>query len=439
MSYQRSKLKGFTLPNIESFHITRNPPSSIHTRKKERVDSSDVVWMNEDDPTRHNESIAKYARGTNVMSDYSYNNYGGGSTNSSMANVQASLPYKIGVVRPPMYSMEDRLPLSRQPRPETSGYTNPGSSLTSRFAPNLEESSDKKKTNFSLKKSLLFSARPTAVYKLEFPTEVFTRNAITDRLEVRASSIAEMPYKHDMYVDRSNPFEASRDPLRAQKLTNPNNPLSIESRNEEINIDNYIKKILVGKIDPNFHIVIYDSNNRNYSEVAGSIKDKLNIAVQSSIGAPLQFMNEDGQKIKLKEYRWKIVQSAIGGDSLVLNVVNNPDLHLNKNIPLYSMGSAVSGISTVDNERMNENEINLRSKLLTSAGPSISKPYGSGRNEAVFDSERNILLRRQGNYGSFSNFGTIPQLANHRLPDLPVEKSEMQNQTREMGDRFGQW
>lgn len=438
MSYQKPKLVGFTISSREENFIERAPPSSVHTRKKERVDMSDVNWMMEDDPTRNNENISYLARGTNPMQDVSYNNYGGGSSTSTIPVIQASNPYKISVVRPPLYPMRDLQPLSRQKYGAYKVQTNPGT--RGMFSSNLEESVDQKLVNFSLKPSLLFSARPTAVYRMELPTEIFTRNAITDdRLTVRAPSRPGLPYTQDMVTDKTNPWEATREILRTRPGTNPNNPLAIENRNEEINIDAYIKKILVGKIDPNFHIVIHNPNNQNFSEVAGSIKDKLNIAVQSSIGAPITLTTEDGQFIKLKDYRWKIVQSAVGGDSLVLNAVSNPDLQLDRNTPLYSVGSSASGLTNDNNMRMNENEIDLRSKLMTSAGPTVSKPYGSGRNETVFDSERNILLRRQGNYGSFGNFGSIPQLINRPIPELSTEKSDIEHNIRKSGNRFNQY
>lgn len=438
MSYQRPKWKSYTLPSVEPApHILRAPPSSIHTRKKERVSDVDTNYMISEDPSRINEGISYLARGTNVMQDVSYNNYGNSSRTNSMSNIQASNPYKIQNVRPPMYSVEDLEPLSRSRHGRYAVQTAP---TVSGYGLGLEDSSDKKGTAFSLKKSLLFAARPTAVYRMDLPVEVFDRNAVTDdRIKVAGKSGFTVPYTYDMPTDHSNPIEASRQELKIRPGTNPNNPLAIESRNEEINLDAYIKKILVGKIDPNFSIVIHNANTKDYSEVAGSIKDKLNLAVQTSIGAPISLSSTNGENIKLKDYRWKIVQSAMGSTSLVLNVVNDPELKLDRNTPLYSMGSSVSGVNDYGNARMNENEINLRSKIMTSAGPSVSKPYGNGRDESVFDSDRNILLRRQGNYGHFSNFGTIPQLQNHHLPDLSVERSEMENSVRsQLGNRFSQ-
>jgi hypothetical protein len=102
-----------TLPSVEmwstNMNIVRDPPRSIMTRRKERVGDTQRITLEQDDSqSRISENILVYARGTNPMVTVSYNNASG--------QQQASLPYKIQNVRPPVLTGYDLLPLSRLPR-----------------------------------------------------------------------------------------------------------------------------------------------------------------------------------------------------------------------------------------------------------------------------------------------------------------------------------
>ena len=113
-------------------HIYKDPPKAVFTRKYEPVNIGDVQYMvmNDSqygDPTRFNESIQVYARGQNPMVEISYQNAGGGSTNSSLGNSQVSNPYKIEVVRPPITPLEALQPISAPRMHQNySITTNPG-------------------------------------------------------------------------------------------------------------------------------------------------------------------------------------------------------------------------------------------------------------------------------------------------------------------------
>ena len=56
MSYQRPKWQSYTLPSWDRPTILREPPKSIHTKKKERVEMGDVTYMIRNDDSRINES-----------------------------------------------------------------------------------------------------------------------------------------------------------------------------------------------------------------------------------------------------------------------------------------------------------------------------------------------------------------------------------------------
>ena len=486
MSYQRPKWKSYTLPSVEPVPlILRDPPKSIHTRKKERVDMSNVTYMLRNDDTRINEGINYLQRGINPMVDVMYNNVGGGGGGRtlSLPTVQASLPYKImkdGAFRPPLFTQEDILPLSRMRRPETSAITNPG--IRDGFViHNLMDMVDKEQIKDSINKEKInyISVRPTAVYRMELPQEVFTSYAINDNtlqmsasagfrghnrddrltedptksiidnplqmsasagfrghnrddrltedptksiidnpLLITASSRFRGPNKDDR-INENDPMQATKDSLKFSTTANANTLADI-LRDDTIDVNNFIKdNIILQNISPNFSILLYDPGTRNYSEVFASTKDRLNIAVQSSLNRPIDLTRDDGTPIKIKEYRWNIVNSAVGGNNLVLTVQNAPNLHLERNTPLYAMGTNISG--NTKHERFHNNDPILANKPNTEANTSVSMNYG--RDETSREKNYNINLRGMGSIGStLEHFGSVPTIQNHQIPLLKNNK-----------------
>lgn len=439
---QLPKRQSYVLPSVESFHILRAPPSSIHTRKKERVDLSDITYMIRNDDSRINESVNFLARGTNPMIDVSYNNMGGGSRTNTMPNIQASNPMKVikdGAFRPPLFTQEDILPLSRQRRPETSAITNPG--VRSGFnIHNLESQIDNGSIQSATNKEKInYMARPTAVYRMEIPHEVFSGHRMRDPMKISATAGYKGNQDYEMARDTQliNPMEASRDPLNVSATPNAYNPNNNATRDENIDINNYIKdNIILQNISPNFRIMLYDSNNKNYSEVFSSIKDKLNIAVQSSLNNPISLARSDGAQIKIKDYRWQIVTSAVGGDNLVILPMNAPDLQLERNMPLYAAGTNVSGNTKV--ERFHTVDPLMGDKVQSSAGSAVSMNYG--RQDAIHDVERNMKLRGMGSVGGFNNMGSMPMSQKHDIPTLSSKNITVkQAAALEMGSRYNKY
>lgn len=120
-----------TLPSVEmwntNMNILRDPPKGIFTRRKDKVGDTQQILLQQDDAgSRVNEFINVYARNVNPMVGVSYNNVGNSQRGSGgRATTQATLPYKIDVVRPPILSPYDLQPLSRLPRVWSYAYTNP--------------------------------------------------------------------------------------------------------------------------------------------------------------------------------------------------------------------------------------------------------------------------------------------------------------------------
>jgi hypothetical protein len=105
-------------------NIVKDPPRGIFTRRKDKVGETQLLLMQQDDAgSRVNEFINVYARNVNPMVGVSYNNYG--NTQGGGRKTQASLPYKVDVVRPPIMSLYDLYPLSRLPRDWFYASTNP--------------------------------------------------------------------------------------------------------------------------------------------------------------------------------------------------------------------------------------------------------------------------------------------------------------------------
>jgi len=110
-------------------NILRDPPSSIHTRRIDKVgDTQQVLLAQEASGDRIAEMINVYARGVNPMVSVSYDN------NSNNAGARSSilqgarpvkLPYKPEVFHPPVFRQEDLMPLSRQPRNWFYALSNP--------------------------------------------------------------------------------------------------------------------------------------------------------------------------------------------------------------------------------------------------------------------------------------------------------------------------
>ena len=131
-----------TLPSVDGWNgsmvIQRDPPKSIHTRRKDKVfDTQQITRWIDGSSDRTCENIRKYARGVNPMVSVSYSNNGnnGGTMNqangltankSKLSGGQAFLPYRVmreGAFRPPILTQRQLLPLSRLPRNATSAFT----------------------------------------------------------------------------------------------------------------------------------------------------------------------------------------------------------------------------------------------------------------------------------------------------------------------------
>jgi hypothetical protein len=486
MSYQRPKWQSYTLPSWERPTILRDPPKSIHTKKKERVEMGDVTYMIRNDDSRINEGISYIARGVNPMVDVSYSNYGGnGAKLNSMPTLSATNPYKImkdGAFRPPMMTQEDLLPLSRMRRPETSAITNPGISTLAGFVnPNLQNSVDLTTISnaIDVKKINYLSIRPSATFNISLPidVDVFGSRAIQknkmqfshyvnpstnlfdipdyikntsdksiindaiNKNNIQFSNYANPStrfYNNPDYLQNTSDNSIINDAINKNNLqfsnyANPstkfyNNPDYLQNTSDNSIINDAINQnnILVQNVSSNPNLKVYIQNGKDITEVQGSIKDKLNIAVQSRLGKPITINREDGTFIKIKDYVSKVVQtnaSLGGGDSIILRVNNNEDnIQLNRNTPLHAATSNV----TSNYKKQYENTtglIELNSKLHTSAMSNINDKtmtVSNNANEYNYESQSVSKARGMGYIGGMVDTanGITRNINDNRLPDF---------------------
>jgi hypothetical protein len=171
-----------TLPSVSSWGVNmaieKDPPKSIHTRRKDKVgETAGLTQMNSDAGDRIAQNINMFAMGVDPMVDISFSNNGtnGGVRRGGIIQ-SASLPYRINeAFRPPVVRQEQLLPLSRLPRVWTTAFTQPSFPDFSKkmMEPNENDNTVGAKKNADI---LRTSVRPTAVFhsnnKIEKPNNV---------------------------------------------------------------------------------------------------------------------------------------------------------------------------------------------------------------------------------------------------------------------------
>ena len=417
MSYQRPKWQSYVLPSWERPTILRDPPKSVHTKKKERVEMGDVNFMIRSDDSRINEGISYLARGINPMVDISYSNYGGnGAKLTSMPTLQATNPYKVikdGAFRPPIMTQEDLLPLSRMRRPETSATTNPGVSTLGGFvAPNLQNNVDLTTVAnaIDVKKINYLSIRPSATFNISLPIDV-------DVFGEKAINRNKLQFSH--YANPStNLFEQS------EYVQNSDKSIVNDAIND--------KNLKIENVLANPNMKVYIQNGSDLIEVQGSIKDKMNIAVQTKMHKPIVINREDGTPIKIRDYISKVVQtnaSSSGGDSIILRVNNNENnIQLTRNMPIYAANSSINpGFQKIYE---NNGNIQLDSKIQTSAMTNVNDRTMTVSNRALdynYENQSMAKVKGMGYIGGMVDTanGISRTVQEAQLPDFSNVKKMM--------------
>ena len=384
IQYPKKDRGGASPASPARIHIYRDPPKAITTRKYEPINVGDIMYMvradseQGGDASRINEGIQYYARGQNSMVEVDYGNHSAGSMNTSLHNGQASNPYKIEVVRPPLYPVETLVPLSA-PRihQNYSIATNPV------IAPvNIASGIDQTEVTNAIVKDIVggtIKVNPSLEYYQiveQLSREAKTRSEdITLRGNIRPTS----SYSIDNTRENNNLRSTAVQPLNVYTVTanaggdfkNTNNismreVLAEGSIQSSLNAPAYsnvgnsgitMKNLSHNAISANAiqdlqhynitsnanfgNIVVFDPKTNTTIDLKSTVKDKHYISMQAALGKPLTLHTNNGVPIHLKDYSYSVVQSNVGNNQFIIQV-NQPDVTLERNTPLYTASSNAS-------------------------------------------------------------------------------------------------
>ena len=383
-------------------HIYRDPPSSIHTRKYEPVDVGDVMYMNRPDgalgdPTRINDSIKYYARGVNPMVEIDYGNNSGGSVNTSLHNGQTSNPYKVEVVRPPMYPIETLVPLSAPRIHQNYSIASAPRIEPFTVAGMVDQTTIKQPIRQDINQGVI-KVNPSITYyemmdKIERnaktrPEEITLRGVINPTssltLDTRDANVL-----RSTAVGNTNVYSVTS----TAGFTNQTyNPFSLTNEVSQ----NAIKDLNSFSITSNStfgNIIVFDPKTNTSLDLASNIKDKHYISVTAAAGAPLVINTNNGKEIVLKDYSYSVVNTNIGNPQLIIQV-NQPDIILNRNTPLFAASANLSGVTNSELARSGQSDIKLFQNVpLTSVNSSYQSTIMDSGNLARAGSDTINLIK----------------------------------------------
>lgn len=371
-----------TLPSWEQVNILRDPPKSIHTRKKERVEAGDVTHQIREMNDRINDAIRYYPTGVNPMVSVSYGNTGGASRLSSGQNVMAHNPYKVmreGAFRPPMFRQEDILPLSRQKRRATAVQTRPGVDVANFHSKNLTEKSIDTNT-------VRGTIRPTTTRDIAGrAVETYVGNTVLDPL---AFSVITSLKGTSGYTAYDN----------------------IDYRDA----DRFLQeKPLTSVLTKGYTVQVFDTTSRVMSEVRLPEKSLDDIVATAQSGGHIQLDGPNGQPIKLKEYTYKVVKAPKTNKDVFLIEFSDPDIELERNVPLHSVNARIMG-------RTSENP-NVLEPILENNRPIVSAFATPGIITGI-NTDRSIKAAESLLLGGFAGKPSVPTVMTNELPKLQGRK-----------------
>lgn len=299
-----------SLPSVEmwntNMNIVKDPPKGIFTRRIDKVGDTQQILMQQDDSgARVNEFINVYARNVNPMVGVSYNNYG--NTNSGRKK-QASLPYKVQTVRPPILSQYDLQPLSRLPRDWFYAFTNP-------HFPNLVQNLQCNE----VKKSIDMNNLRTKI-----------RDVMSNKTSIR-NTLSEQNHDLNNISKIKNKVSLLQNPMKTNLCSN-------QCYGNLINKD--LKSI---KLSP-LHALNIKSSKQSLNPKINSINKKLcskpkkTMTFTSNIYVPEQKHNSQHNVLSFPLSQKKVISDINTRKSYSLtNNINTSLKNLQKNIPNYEI------------------------------------------------------------------------------------------------------
>ncbi len=349
----------------EQLHIYKDPPAAKFTRKYEPVNIGDVNYMirpdsEQGDISRINEAINPYARGKNPMVEVDYG-----------AGQGVKNPYRIEVVRPPEFPIETLVPLSA-PRI----HQNYSMSTNPNIAPiTVAEDYDKYKVRN------IVSNDPAA--------GVIRINPSYSKLEIVEKLMPGLPnYWHDTLQGSVRPTASFN--LNLNRETNTLR--STATTNDKV-------KPSIGTNITFTEVTVFDPKTNSSLYVQSNIRERNNIAMQAALGMPITLNTNDGKQIRLKDYDYKVVQSSIGNSQMVIQV-NQPEITLERNTPLFAVQATMGTSSLLSDTIKPTSELQLdRNTPLFSQLSNIS----SRMNPAMLVNQEHNLQRNTPIHSQLAN------------------------------------
>ena len=450
---------GNGLGSHETTHIFRDPPKSIHTRKKERVGTESVNYMTRENPDRYSDSIQKYARGVNPMIGVNFAT-GGSKIMSMKTQPQGHNAYKVNKkFVPPIIRQEDILPLSRQKRDLTSVTSKQKSPFlfkqsvveqkidyepikkTIHINPYFQRGSGEgqnqfqgnvvlnvKRQHHSLQSSVV---APNKTYnpKINQDWDLVKKTGVGVHHARRSAPLIQQSHQDSALIDKGIVIRPS-----ISVSTNMGVKSTIQVTDLDIGqVTREIKdKTLRSYLPQTFNVAFYNPNTHEYSEIklsenikekivadinksapifiqgssdTGSIKITENmkekVQADSSKSAPIRVQgSSDMGVIKIKDYNWAVHRTNAGNSTLFIESVERPDVFL-KNDPII-----VSVSSQIDaNLKLNAD---VNAPILEGNRPVISVGSMPNTLNVSDNMNRDFMLPESLRVGGFSNQGIDP-------------------------------
>lgn len=406
MAIQYPKWNHAILPSRDEIHIFRDPPASIHTRKKERVEVGDTLYNLRDDETRLQENIRVYARGVNPSVAVNYSNLSTYATSSSTNLTQTRNPYTVNsAFRPPIFREEDLRPLSRLRRPYTYGITNPG--VRDSFVnAGLEQAVDKQPIQSAISVVKLgttypYMIQPTATYGIAFPIEVDGKYAIKEEvLSAPISSAYSSGFLNNdtaKDIQENMKYKVIKDDALAYAFNTPMSSRKDIIDNRNI-INNKEELLYSATTNPGQNIETHPNLNIDLK----SIKDESLLSGLSSNVNALENVDYNGDLsgMKLQDRMNLPTFTTPHSDKKVLNY--NPQYDLKKNSPLEFYNTSISGDKKIVNHK---NNVITHSKVIPL--PHNTNPKINYENPSDELRIMNRKVKDKRSYGAFENGGSI--------------------------------
>lgn len=437
-----------TLPSVETWgtnnNILQEPPSSIHTRRIDKVgETSDITTMIDDASDRVCEAINVYARGTNPSVSVSFGNYGSNSgglsgnlTGLGSSHTQAYNPYTImkdGAFRPPIVPPEQLLPFSRQPRVWTEVMSKPG---FIDYTKKVKDYKEKCKLREIKNEKIEGSIRPTFsnnIYTIK-PNHQSVQNNIQNSHNIQVDSKIVLPDSviQNIGEQKTNIID---DILQASAITNPNNSKKFIQNNNS-KAESYVNKILLdGELRTNDNLNIYKNNNELQTE--RFLQDPLNKEVETvlvSTGETNSNIFMDTDRFLQDAKNIDVTTNQITTGETNANTVLDSKRFLQNNLNAFAQSNTRKNIRSDEANIVKETNSYLQARNLIDATTNVNSNCNTTSIDDIADLgtiklQSPLIIEKEGNFiktGGQNYLHDIIEL-DKNLPNYQFETNKIQN------------